>query len=546
MTTTNNLFEILKMLVAKLPGLTGREYARHLRNNGFPYITKNDVNRLLYSNKSVFYAEFDEIKRPSWFLESSNHQKTKVSEKPIQEYTDWIPSYREIGIKKTIIKQLPKNINDHFDWKNQVSFNLWDWQIGALNKWQESEYIGVVAAVTGSGKTKVAIGAIELHYINGWQILVVVNKIVLQEQWIDDLVEVFGESFRSKIGRLGNGYKDDFKTHDIIIAIVNSAAINPLKLSLGRKGLIVADECHHYEAEQWFKAMKPHFTRRLGLTATYEPDIEGETNENLDSYFGGPVMTLEFDEAIDNDIISHFTVEFIGTELTSEEREKYDKAQNQMSELGSKLNAGYDVKEYGDFFAYITWLSKNGEYPKNFQASKYLGLMRERRNSIIESKTRLEAFKAVFDKINSAKKSFVFTESIEATERLNLVLNHNGILSTSLHSDMSQVERISRLEKFGANENYKVLVAPKLLDEGVNIPSANLAVIYASTKSKRQMIQRLGRVLRKAPGKVAKIIIFYAYDTYEDPRKGTYENFINMVQNAADDVFYYRFKPLTR
>ena len=546
MTTTNNLFEILKMLVAKLPGLTGREYARHLRNNGFPYITKNDVNRLLYSNKSVFYAEFDEIKRPSWFLESSNHQKTKVSEKPIQEYTDWIPSYREIGIKKTIIKQLPKNINDHFDWKNQVSFNLWDWQIGALNKWQESEYIGVVAAVTGSGKTKVAIGAIELHYINGWQILVVVNKIVLQEQWIDDLVEVFGESFRSKIGRLGNGYKDYFKTHDIIIAIVNSAAINPLKLSLGRKGLIVADECHHYEAEQWFKAMKPHFTRRLGLTATYEPDIEGETNENLDSYFGGPVMTLEFDEAIDNDIISHFTVEFIGTELTPEEREKYDIAQNQMSELGSKLNAGYDVKEYGDFFAYITWLSKNGEYPKNFQASKYLGLMRERRNSIIESKTRLEAFKAVFDKINSAKKSFVFTESIEATERLNLVLNHNGILSTTLHSDMSQDERISRLEKFGTIESYKVLVSPKLLDEGVNIPSANLAVIYASTKSKRQMIQRLGRVLRKAPGKVAKIIIFYAYDTFEDPRKGTHENFINMVQNAADDVFYYRFKPLTR
>ena len=546
MTTTNNLFEILKMLVAKLPGLTGREYARHLRNNGFPYITKNDVNRLLYSNKSVFYAEFDEIKRPSWFLESSNHQKTKVSEKPIQEFTDWIPSYREIGIKKTIIKQLPKNINDHFDWKNQVSFNLWDWQIGALNKWQESEYIGVVAAVTGSGKTKVAIGAIELHYINGWQILVVVNKIVLQEQWINDLVEVFGESFRSKIGRLGNGYKDDFKTHDIIIAIVNSAAIHPLKLSLGRKGLIVADECHHYEAEQWFKAMKPHFTRRLGLTATYEPDIEGETNENLDSYFGGPVMTLEFDEAIDNDIISHFTVEFIGTELTPEEREKYDIAQNLMSELGSKLNAGYDVREYGDFFAYITWLSKNGEYPKNFQASKYLGLMRERRNSIIESKTRLEAFKAVFDKINSAKKSFVFTESIEATERLNLVLNHNGILSTSLHSDMSQDERISRLEKFGIIESYKVLVAPKLLDEGVNIPSANLAVIYASTKSKRQMIQRLGRVLRKAPGKVAKIIIFYAYDTYEDPRKGTYENFINMVQNAADDVFYYRFKPLTR
>ena len=111
---------------------------------------------------------------------------------------------------------------------------------------------------------------------------------------------------------------------------------------------------------------------------------------------------------------------------------------------------------------------------------------------------------------------------------------------------MSQDERISRLEKFGTIESYKVLVAPKLLDEGVNIPSANLAVIYASTKSKRQMIQRLGRVLRKAPGKVAKIIIFYAYDTYEDPRKGTYENFISMVQNAADDVFYYRFKPLTR
>jgi len=536
------MLELIRNSVRDYPGLTGREYARILRDSGYPYITKNDVNRVLYMNKAVFYADLDEIKRPSWHLIESA-TKSIVVNKEVDLYSEWIPTYREIGIKKPIIENLPINENENFDWKNQVSFNLWDWQIGALKDWQENRYIGVVAAVTGSGKTKVAIGAIEVHYRAGWQILIVVNKRILQDQWISDLTEVFGESFRSKIGRLGNGYTDSFKSHDIIVAIVNSAAINPLKLKNGKKGLIIADECHHYEAPTWYSALKPHFSRRLGLTATYESEEVGKTNENLDAYFGGPVTTLEFEDALEYDIISHFNVDFIGTELTYEEKEKYDIAQAQLEELGRKLQSGYDVKEYGDFFSYIGWLSKYGAYPKNFQASKYLKLFRDRRNAIIESKSRFEAFRAILIQIETSRKAFVFTESIDISVKLDAMLNIYGIKSMTIDSSLIQDQRELRINSFGNDQNHKVLVAPRLLDEGVNVPSADLTVIFASTKSKRQMIQRLGRVLRKAPGKIAKIIIFYAYDTFEDPRQGSHESFIKMVKEAADNVSYFRFNP---
>lgn len=515
-----NLINLLIWVVGKYPGNTGRFYAKILRENGHSEVIKPDVNHCLYGNPTKFCATYDSIGRPSWRLCTSQNYS--------EDTTPFISDAPALVVK-----------GDKFNWESEVRFKLLNWQIRALNKWQDASFRGVVSAITGSGKTKLAIATIEVHINLGWQVLVVVNKKVLQEQWIEDLVEVFGESFRYKIGRLGNGYSANFTDYNIIVAIVNTAAKLPVDLSIGKKGLIIADECHHYEAPGWFQALKPHFTRRLGLTATYDPDEPGDSNENLDSFFNGVVYELDFAEAIDDNIISHFNVEFLGCFLSKDELAKYNEAQEKMNECYRKLVKSYDKNKDGEFFSYVSRLSKHGTYPLNFQASAYLSGYRGRRDAIIESKSRYNALTACITDIEESEKTFVFTETISVANRLADILDEYYIDAVTIDSTLSNEERNYLLNRFGTEEDCKVLIAPRLLDEGINIPSADLAIIFASTKSKRQMIQRVGRVLRKVPGKIAKIIILYGLDTYEDPREGAHEKFIDLITEAADDIDFY-------
>jgi superfamily II DNA or RNA helicase len=76
----------------------------------------------------------------------------------------------------------------------------------------------------------------------------------------------------------------------------------------------------------------------------------------------------------------------------------------------------------------------------------------------------------------------------------------------------------------------KVVCAPRILDEGIDVPEAELAIIVAASKSRRQMIQRMGRVIRlKRDGRPARILLTYVRGTSEDPAYGGHEAFLDEV-----------------
>ena len=80
-----------------------------------------------------------------------------------------------------------------------------------------------------------------------------------------------------------------------------------------------------------------------------------------------------------------------------------------------------------------------------------------------------------------------------------------------------------------------------MLDEGVDVPAADLAVILAASRSRRQMIQRMGRVLRRKPdGRAARFIIVYARGTVEDPALGAHEGFLDEITPVAAAVHHRR------
>ena len=105
------------------------------------------------------------------------------------------------------------------------------------------------------------------------------------------------------------------------------------------------------------------------------------------------------------------------------------------------------------------------------------------------------------------------------------VLTGCGLRAAAMHSRLSTRARAEILELF-ATGGLDVLAAPRVLDEGVDIPAADLGVIIGASRSRRQMVQRMGRVLRKkADGRRARFVVVFVEDTVEDPSSGAHEDF---------------------
>ena len=142
---------------------------------------------------------------------------------------------------------------------------LYDWQQQALRSWKAHNFQGVIEAVTGAGKTRVGIAAIAQALRFGMKVTVLVPTTELQEQWMTSLRK---DLPRASIGRLGGSHTADFRSVDVIVAIVNTAGSRSL-IEHFRAGLVVADECHRYAAPLFARALDEQYIWRLGLTATY-------------------------------------------------------------------------------------------------------------------------------------------------------------------------------------------------------------------------------------------------------------------------------------
>lgn len=133
----------------------------------------------------------------------------------------------------------------------------------------------------------------------------------------------------------------------------------------------------------------------------------------------------------------------------------------------------------------------------------------------------------------SARAGVVFTQTIEAAEEAAMNLRSQYVMAAAVHAEMSYKERATNIAAL-QEESLRVLCAPKILDEGVDIPNLDLGVVLSASRTKRQMIQRLGRVIRrKDDGRTANFIVVYAIDTVEDPAKGAHEGFLDLVRNSA-------------
>ena len=108
----------------------------------------------------------------------------------------------------------------------------------------------------------------------------------------------------------------------------------------------------------------------------------------------------------------------------------------------------------------------------------------------------------------------LFAESLEAIEEIKLFLEEQGIISETYHSGTEPWRRMEILEEWG--RKFNLLLSCRALEEGMDVKEVSIGILITSGKSKRQFIQRIGRVIRKKEGKIATFYVVYSKATVED------------------------------
>ncbi len=381
------------------------------------------------------------------------------------------------------------------------SILLRDYQQEALSKWISAGMRGCIVLPTGSGKTLIGIKAIE--HINLASIIVV-PTLELLDQWVKALASAF--SLREdEIGRIGGGY-DYLKALTVIT--YDSAYLRANTIG-NRFALIVFDEVHHLPAEG-YRSIAEQFASpyRLGLTATIERE------DNLHAYLpmlvGGIVYRAEVKELVEQEYLAPYRVERRYIRLEGSEREEYERNYTVYVNALRELGLAYGI----DGFKKLIMISA-----RNRLARKAL-LARNRALEVaFNSKAKLDELREILAEHKG--KIIIFTQY----NNLVYTIAREFLIPFITHKT-SMDERRDILQGF-KDGRYRAIVTSKVLDEGVDVPDADVGVILSGTGSSREFIQRLGRLLRANEGKKALLIEIVSSDTVEvrtsrkRKRKGT-------------------------
>lgn len=495
--------------LAVSPGLSAKELIEAVSRTGLT-ASKTEINAALYRAKATFWN--DGGSPPRWQLLTVHPAPSTPAEKPAAT----------LAPAATAAHDRPSRLPA-----------LYAWQAESLDAWHSSYHRGVVEAVTGTGKTMVGIAAVADAMSHSARALVLVPSIELLRQWNAQLRKVLPTA---RVGLLGGGNQTTWRGTDIIVAVVNSARSANLS-DPGRGAVLVADECHRYGSEANAQALDERFERRLGLSATYARSDDGN-NRYLDPYFGGTCFRMDYRQAIADEVTAHFKVALIAVPFAPGERIAYDEANKAAYDAQQwLLNSGMVAEEpFGEFMKDVAKLAEGEHGRATWKARAFLQNFAERRRILAESPAKRAHLARLAPALKNADRSIVFTQTIDAAEDAVATLVPYGLGAEAIHSQMRPDDRRRTLTRF-ANGQLAVITAPQVLDEGVDVPAADLAVIVAASRTQRQMIQRMGRVLRrKDDGRLARFAVLFIEGSSEDPARGAHGDFLDEVTDTADAV----------
>jgi superfamily II DNA or RNA helicase len=416
--------------------------------------------------------------------------------------------FRAEGIwYRTIIEHVRQNKRSYTDearaylatpWRLQVTKEAFPHQVEGLKAWWEKGGRGVVVLPTGTGKTHLASMAIERV---GRPTLVITPTIDLLNQWYDELSLSFGVD----VGILGGGY---YEIQPLTVTTYDSAYLNMDRLG-NRFGFIVFDECHHLPGPTYGLAatcaIAPY---RLGLTAT--PERADNAHTHLDQLIGPIAYRREITQ-LRGDYLALYRVTRLYVELSAEERSRYEHAREIYRRFVQ--DSGISMSQPNGWAQFLFLAHRSSEGREAFAA--YL----EQRELALAAPAKLHLLGRLLERHNGDR-VLVFTHDNATVYKIA----RQFLVPVITHQTKTK-ERRQILLRFNKGE-YPIVATSRVLNEGVNVPEANVAIVLSGSGSVREHVQRLGRVLRKSGHKEAIL--------YEVITRGTVEEFTSTRRRQHD------------
>lgn len=433
--------------------------------------------------------------------------------------------------------------------------SLFPFQADAKKKWEtEANKKMIFAMATGTGKTRTALACLQKCQKDYKRNLFVIStpQSTLSRQWIrealnlsltfDALIEAdstmprWRDELSEAIVRLNirtlknvavfcthrTSSSDDFLN---LIGKVNSKVVNLV---------FIGDECHALGSTVYQKALLPQYAVRMGLSATPSRWFDDSGTQLLLTYFGGSQFDFTIRDALttvnprtNRPFLTQYIYDPIKVELTEDESEKFKSLTKSISKL-------YFAKDSDPSYAVL-----------------YERKLEERANVIKNAYGKYLVFENLIKSLDpkNLHNTIVFVSS-EQREQVNEILDGLGVT----HHDYTQVESAKDSDDFsGLSERqfiinkfregfFQVLVAVKCLDEGIDIVTANRAILMASTTNPREYIQRIGRVIRYCEGKDRAFIhdlVVCPYSSPEHPEdfeKKIAQKELSRIEYIAEDA----------
>ena len=424
----------------------------------------------------------------------------KISPKSDAEYKETLEKVcQSIGYKKQALNEF-----------------LRDYQIEAKNNWIRNNYRGLFTMATGTGKTFTALGCInqfqhakkrtmtiiacpQTHLVDQWKRevgqynshmpeskQVVVERDIIcygeNHSWKNQF-ECMMNDFNRKL--FGGGYIVQHVLIYVTHATLNSKDFKEFIQRIDdAEKLLIVDEVHNIGADLSQRALLEEYNARLGLSATPVRHYDPEGTKTIMAYFDDVVFELSLEYAIKKEYLCGYDYHPYYVELNSDEMDMYE-------ELTRKIAVQYAAKKS----------HKHTDEKDNFNPEI------KRSNLVANAQNKIDTLTDILDSGLNIKQTLIYCTSnpspvmpLGSPSQLKLVkqvLSKNNIISTSVTFENPTKDRTIILDTLSQG-HYDCITAVRCLDEGVDIPSVEIAIIMASSGNPRQYIQRRGRVLRQS------------------------------------------------
>ncbi|GIG53333.1 DEAD/DEAH box helicase family protein [Demequina activiva] len=368
------------------------------------------------------------------------------------------------------------------------TISLRPYQAQVLDSWERAGRRGIVAFATGGGKTRTALEAIRRWTADGKPALVMVPSELLHRQWTAEITEMLGAPAMLLAGaghgrdgwssRLADYTRDDSSLGQRVILSTYQTAATSRFLELAHGGehlLVVGDEVHSVGAPDTRRVLERIASgARLGLSATPQRYGDPTGTAAIFEYFGDilvPEFTLR--DALDAAVLVPYDYDFVTCALTEDEQVAWD----ELTERVAKEIARHD----GDLSEHALHLLRQ----------------RARISKGAHNKATI-ARDLVAKNYRTGDRWLVYCSDVNHLREVREQLGGLGLELLEYHSQ-DDGDHKATLDFF--SNRGGILLAIKCLDEGIDIPMINRALILASSTNPREYVQRRGRVLRRSPGK---------------------------------------------